>query len=84
MKGKYALKRDEQIKAMRRELAMAQNKERMATENLETTQLALRVSRQSNYKLRCKVANLQRGFLFASVAATAALVFITRTYCMIG
>lgn len=73
-RGKYALKRDENIKKLRRELEIASHKEKVATENLETTRLALGISRQANWKLRSQVVNLKR-LVLVMTAVIALLVY---------
>ncbi len=58
-RGKYALRRDEEIKKLRRDLEKANHKERVASENLEATRLALNVSRQNFWNLKKAFKNLK-------------------------
>lgn len=75
-KGKYALKRDEELKKLRRQLASKTHEAKVATENLEATRLSLGVSRQANFKLRAQIGRLKFGVLMLAASSMASLVYV--------
>ncbi len=75
-RGKYALKRDENIKKLRRELETASHKAKVATENLEITRLALSESRKANWKLKRENNSLKLLVVVMLLSTTASIAYI--------